>query len=341
MKKLFIKTEAGEQGPFNLEELVAQNLSQDTQVRWEDVSDWVSLASISSNGDAVVSTATAASEAPQIAATPKPTPTAEVKTKKKTAGVSWIVLLAALGGIGFLVDQNMEKTKSGMPKVDLAADSTSLDQYLQENAATQNSNDSSMAADTAAPVNTETTNETNTEANTNDPTKNLPAKDKPTLTTKSKTTTNTAKQKADALIAKQKEQEAALQKQQEAQAAALAKARNYRNNWASYITIGKLNIKTNKDEGIEPFEIPVRNNTNALLEKVTLRVDYWKKDKKVVNSETVNVYNVLAGTILNGKAAGYKKGSTAKVIITSIISRKLNFCYPGSSYAPDDPFFCK
>jgi flagellar motility protein MotE (MotC chaperone) len=249
--------------------------------------------------------------------------------------------LAALGGIGFLVYQNMEKAKSGMPKVDLAADSTSLDQYMQESATTHNSNDSSMAADTAAHVNTETTNEANTEANTNDPTKNSPAKDKPTLTTKSKTTTNTAKQKADALIAKQKEQEAALQKQQEAQAAALAKARNYRNNWASYITIGKLDIKKNKDDGIDPFDIPVRNNTNALLEKVTLRVDYWKKDKKVVNSETVNVYNVPAGTILNGKASGYKKGTTAKVIITGITSRKLNFCYPGSSYAPDDPFFCK
>ena len=333
MKKLFIKTASGEQGPFSFEELVAQNLSPETQVRWEDATDWVSLASISSNADTVVTAVTTAAVAPQAAATPKPVPTVAAKSKKGTAGFSWVVLLAALGGIGFLVYQNMEKGKPGQPKAELTADSTSLDKYLDENTSTNNSSDSSMANDSIAPVNTEATDETVTEATTNDPTKKLPVKDKPILTTNSKTTTNTAKQMADEIKAKQKEQEA--------QKAALAKAKNYRNNWASYITLGKLDIKTNKDDGIEPFEIPVRNNTNALLEKVTLRIDYWKKDKKVVNSETVNVYNVPAGTILNGQATGYKKGTTAKVIITSITSRKLNFCFPGSSYAPDDPFFCK
>jgi hypothetical protein len=137
----------------------------------------------------------------------------------------------------------------------------------------------------------------------------------------------------------QKKAEEEKKKLQAALAAAAAKEKEYRNNWQRHITFGKLDYNTNGD-GIDAFNVPVYNGTNAMLDKVTVKVDYMKKDKKVVKSETIVIYNIPPGTGLNGKAPGYKKGNNIKVVITEITSRKLHFCFPANNGNPADPHFC-
>ena len=131
----------------------------------------------------------------------------------------------------------------------------------------------------------------------------------------------------------------ATQAAQAAQAAAALKEKEFRNNWPRYITFGKLDYTANGD-GIDAFNVPVYNGTNAVLDKVTVRVDYMKRDKKVLKSETIFVYNIPPGAGLNGKAPEYKRGNNVKVFITGISSRKLHFCYPANNGNADDPYFC-
>ena len=350
MKKYYFKSNDVEQGPFTIEELISKNLPSETLVRFEDSAEWVALASLDEFKNPAP-TQTTVEPSPIISATEtavanttvpveKKTTTTATGSKKKTASVSWIVLLLALGGIGYLVYQNLEQGKTGTTTADIKADSTSLNNYLQETVSQNNENSNLPASDTGSTLPQDDLPEKKSEPNPAISEK--PADRSKNNTSNNKTTANTSKQKTEALNAKQKqEQEAALNKQQAAEAAALAKAKEYRNGWSKYITLGNMDIQSNGDNGIAPFAIPVSNKTNATIEKIVLRVDYWKKDKKVISSENVTLYNIPAFSVMNGNATGYKKGTKAKVIITNIIARKINFCYPGNSYAPDDPFYCK
>lgn len=298
--------------------------------------------------------ATAAASAAVAETQTAPSPVKEMKAvkpgKKSTAWVSWVFGLIVLGGTGYFVYQDMEKNKGGgseRPGLSSASDSTALHQYVEQTS--QNNATETNPANPATPDTTAATADVNAVAPTQDNTKLAPpppaavapSKNNPKQPANTKPTATTAKaQQAEAQKAAQQKAEE-QKKQQAAAQAALAKEKDYRNNWAKYISVGKLDYKMKEDDGgIDPFNVPVANNTGAMLDKVTIRIDYWKKDKKVVQSETITVYNIPSGTILNGKAAGYKKGNNAKAVITGITARKIHFCYPGNSYAPDDPFYC-
>jgi hypothetical protein len=384
MQKYYYNDGASRFGPFTIEELQARNITADTPIWCDGLSNWVKageldeLKSILNPGaaainfnteqskpaeevkqevkeaiptSATVSTTEATVTTSILEAKPAHAPPAK-KTiagsaaKKSTAWISWVLGLAVLGGTGYFIYQDMEKNKKAGPGQStsaLSADSTSLHQYVDETSQNNNveanpqGNDSAAATmDMTAPGQMQ--NNTNLTPQT--PVAVQP-KNNPKQPTNTKTTTTTAKaQQAEAQkLAQQKAEEE--KRQQAAALAALAKEKDYRNNWAKYITTGKLEINFKDDDGgIDPFNVPVYNNTNAMLDKVTVRIDYWKKDKKVVHNETVTVYNIPAGSVMNGKAAGYKKGNNAKAIITGITARKIHLCYPGKSYAPDDPFYC-
>lgn len=270
--------------------------------------------------------------------------TVVVPGRKKTAWLSWVVALLAFGGAGYFVYQDMQKQKGGSrPSVTTTAnDSATLRQHIEKNSPADNDVTVATNPDSSEVPRPKQEGEQNAmpvpaadavkaEKNKSD---NLVVT-KPTVTP-----VKDKKAEAQAASAAQKKIQQDKAKAEAAAAAALAAEKNYRNNWAKYITIGKMDIAVN-DDGIAPFNVPVYNGTNATLDKVEVRIDYWKKDKKVVHSENIIVYNVPPGAGLNGKAAGYKKGSSAKAVITAITCRKLHFCYPGSSYTPDDPFYCQ
>ena len=65
-----------------------------------------------------------------------------------------------------------------------------------------------------------------------------------------------------------------------------------------------------------------------------------KKERKIVNKETIVISNIAPGTTGYARAPGYKKGNNIKVIITNLSSRKLHFCYPANNGNPADPYFC-
>jgi hypothetical protein len=384
MQKYYYNDGANRFGPFTIEELQAKNISADTPIWYDGMSNWVKAGELEELKSILNRAATAiifnteqskpAEEVKQEIKEAIPTPAtvstteatvttsvSEVKpadassvkktiagsaAKKSTAWISWVLGLAVLGGTGYFIYQDMEKnkkTESGQSTSALSADSTSLQQYVDETSQNNNAEANPQGEDSTVAT-TDMTIPEQSQDNSNltlPPPVAVPPKNNTRQPSNTKTTATTAKaQQAEAQkLAQLKAEEE--KRQQAAALAALAKEKDYRNNWTKYITTGKLDFKFKDDDGgIDPFNVPVYNNTNAMLDKVIVRIDYWKKDKKVVHSETVTVYNIPAGSVLNGKAAGYKKGNNAKAIITGITARKIHLCYPGNSYAPDDPFYC-
>jgi hypothetical protein len=84
-----------------------------------------------------------------------------------------------------------------------------------------------------------------------------------------------------------------------------AKEAEMRNNWPRYVTMGSINYE--EHDGIKPFTIPLNNGMTASLERVTLRVDYLKKEGKVVGTETLVLNNVPARGYQYAHASGNKK----------------------------------
>lgn len=80
------------------------------------------------------------------------------------------------------------------------------------------------------------------------------------------------------LAAEAKKKEEEKKKLLAAQALA-AKEMEMRNGWVRYVTLGSFT--TEGDDKVKPFTIPVYNGFNVAVDKVTLRVDYLKKEKEL------------------------------------------------------------
>lgn len=373
MKKYYFNDGTGQQGPFTLEELQAKNINTETPVWYEGLPEWTTAGQVEElkdilahtpppfHGDVtssaeelkvVVEAPAEATTTVTVVETPAPTAAAVAapakSSKKSTAWLSYVLGLLVLGGVGYLVYQDMEKNKGNTnitatmsSTTDSAANTTMQHPTTEQPISTMPSTDDTSK--TEAPTNA-TTEPATTTPPTTTPTATQPA----TLTTATQpmaTKPTAAEIKAKQIEAqklaqkKAEEEKKKLQAAQAALAAAAAKEKEYRNNWPKYITFGKLDYTTNGD-GIDAFNVPVYNGTNAMLDKVTIRVDYMKKDKKVVKSETIFIYNIPPGAGLSGRAPESKKGNNAKAFITGITSRKLHFCYPVNNGNPADPYFC-
>jgi hypothetical protein len=358
MKKYYLKEGDAQQGPFDLEDLQSRNITAETPV-WQDgqaeptpagqlddlkplftaaplpTEDPVPTAAEAKPAveaapvTAAAATATVTAAAAPKAATPKPAATG----KKSTAWVSWLLTLLILGGAGYFVYQDMEKNKDGSASVKSASSDTASVTASTTTTSTDNAN----VSDTGA-----TTTTTDAVTTTTDP----------VTTTTTTATTNNAKTDAQQAAAKkaeddkkkklelQKKADADRKKQEAADAAAAAKEMEMRNRWPNYISLGAINPNY-KGEGVEAFDVPVYNGTNAMLDKVTIRVEYLKKkEKKIYKTENITVNNIPARTTLNARAPESKKGEKVNVIITSITSRKLHFCYPVNNGNAADPYYC-
>jgi len=378
MKKYFLNDGTSQQGPFDIEELKAKNINVETPIWYEGLAEWTTAGKVEELKVLFTTTAAApvtpvvpapvADEVKPVTAPPVPAPAASttaaattvaakpakpVKTatagKKSTAWLSYVLGLVVLGGLGYLVYQDMEKNKTASSStVQATASDTATTTQV---ATTETSTTETSTADTAT---TPTTTTTTTEPTTTTATETEPVTTTATTTTATTATTNnaqTAAQKAAAakkaeeekkkkLAAEAKKKaEADKKKLEAAQAAQAAKEKDQRNNWAKYVTFGKLNYET-KGEGIDAFAVPVYNGTDAVLDKVTVRIDYMKKEKKVFKSETIVIYRIPARSGLNGTAPESKKGEKVNVYITAVSSRQLHFCYPQNNGNSGDPYFC-
>jgi hypothetical protein len=307
-------------------------------------------------------------QAPAATVMAAPAPVKSAKGKKSTAWLSYVLSLLVLGAVGYYIYQDMEKNKdkgtntginSGMQVSDSTRDNTSMQQPGTEQPTTMMPSSADTEKNgtivtptaepdattptttTTTPVTTTTTPVTTTTTPVTTTTTTVTPKTKPPVTV-----VTTTKQTDAANKAKQEEaKKLALKKIEEdkkkilAAQAAAAKELEYRNNWSHYISIGKYDYKVTKG-GVEAFNVPVYNGTNAMLDQVTVLVEYMKKDKKIYFSEPVKIYNIPSGGGLNGKAAGYDRGNNVRVTIQSITCGKLHFCYPFKSSNPADPYFC-
>ncbi|MGH2552809.1 MAG: DUF4339 domain-containing protein [Chitinophagaceae bacterium] len=365
MKKYYFNDGVLPQGPYTIDELKEKNIKADTPVREESSADWTTggqleelkefflqapptqqttvpdFKAVATPETVVTPATTTVSEKDTSTTASSPMPgTIKVKpAKKSTAWLSYVLGLLVLVGAGYLVYQDMGKSKGNEKKttqMPIMMDSVSNSEMHQmvvdpEKETPQTETITTSEIITPAPEEaTVTTNNTPPAANT---------------TKSQKATLSTANAKPGTGTTKslqndgQKTAANKIEEERKKALAAAAKEMDYRNNWPVYISIGKLDY-TAKGDGVEAFNVPVYNGTNALVDKVTVRIDYMKKEKKVLKSETIIIYNIPPGSGVNGKAPENKKGNNIKVTITGITSRALHFCYPGNSGNPADPNFC-
>lgn len=367
MKKYYFNDGTAQQGPFTLEELQSKKITAQTPVWYDGLADWTTAGQVDELKDIIVHNPppfhapkaaeevnpapAVVTETTAVASTAPAKPIIIKSSKKKTAWLSWVLYLLVFGGAGYFIYQDMEKNKgtinSGPDQTNKqASDTTGAARMNPAETQPANNETNEMVVNldeaatkpsitTAPATNAETKEELPPAAITNKTTRPVVVNEKAKTTTAPATKT----QQTEAQKLAQKKAEEEKKKQQADMAATAAKEKEYRNNWPKYITFGKIDFKTDNDN-IEPFNVPVYNATNAMIDKVNIRVDYMKKDKKVVNSETITIYNIPPGTGVNGKASGSKKGNNVKTFITGISSRKIHFCYPHNNGNAEDPYYC-
>ncbi len=277
-------------------------------------------------------------------------PSKSKSSKKSSAWVSYVLGLLVFGGGGYLVYQDMQKnngvntTKNSQAVTDSASHSAMQQSTSTKTVAGTDSVKTTTISnpDTAGSSKPATTmSTTNTTAPATTPTTTVTTTKPAVQTTNTKPNTNLKAQQSEAQKAAQKKIDDEKKRQLALQAAAAAKEKDYRNNWPNYISLGDLNYQAN-DNGISPFDVPVHNSTNAMLDKVTVRVDYIKKDKKTLKSEILTIYNIAPGSTGVANAPEYRRVNNIHVqaFITSVTSRKLHFCFPMNNGNADDPYFC-
>jgi hypothetical protein len=371
MQRYFLKDGDNNQGPFTAEELKIRNLTAETPVNAEGTDQWIAAGQVDElkglfTGTSAPVTVTEPAPVQRVeevaapvqkaavaaAAAATVAPVAMKTAKKSTAWVTYVLGILILGGAGYFVYQGMDGKKEATTRT--AAITT-------ENTGTGTTDN------TTPPVTTTTnTNEINTTPTSDTTTGgggeggNVAPVTAPTTTPTTTTTTTTvvpidnsaaAKKAADdkkklaAAEAKKKEEDkkkaAAIleaKRKEDALKKLLAMQMDMRNNWPRYITVGPINYE--EHDGIKSFPVPVSNGTPYGLERVTVRVDYIKKEGKNVGSETLVISNIGAKGIGTVMAAGNKKAHKANIYITGVNSRGFHFCFPVNNGNSADPYFC-
>jgi hypothetical protein len=114
-----------------------------------------------------------------------------------------------------------------------------------------------------------------------------------------------------------------------------------RNSWSDYIYVEDAHYMFSSLGGINAFDVPVRNNTDYVIDEVIVRIDYIKKSGGVYKTEDVTIYNIPPHSLKTVKAPESPRGTSIDLKVTSAQSRDLNLCYPGNGWEPGDPYRCR
>ncbi len=111
--------------------------------------------------------------------------------------------------------------------------------------------------------------------------------------------------------------------------------RDLRNNWQSYIYSGITPYHfTNATHDV--VTIPVRNNTDYVVDEVVVLIDYVRKATGIAHTEKVTVYNILPHSVKTVEAP--IDGTSVSLNIMKALSTGMKFIYPGVNRNPDDPY---
>jgi GYF domain 2 len=373
MQKYFLKNDAGDQeGPFSPEELIAKGVGPDTPVWYEGIENWTTVSQVEELQTALssipVNPVTAESfssdilpvEEPvvipaepivePVATTPAPAPVAPVVAAaapvaaipakparaKGNPVITWALSLLVLGGTGYYVYQDMEKNKDSKSVSGTEIETTTYTTNVTTNDPAISNNDKQDPEVISETTDTLITSDSKDPVEGTDKPADVAVKKdevkKPVVPVVDKK--EEEKKKKLAAEAKKKEEE---KKKLLAAQALAAKEMEMRNGWVRYVTIGSFT--TEGDDKVKPFTIPVYNGFNVAVDKVTLRVDYLKKEK-IVASETLVLGTIPAKSGSNIQATGNKKGKSANVYIVGASSRALHFCYPSTGGKAGDQYYC-
>ncbi|HEY0670496.1 MAG TPA: DUF4339 domain-containing protein [Sphingobacteriaceae bacterium] len=121
-----------------------------------------------------------------------------------------------------------------------------------------------------------------------------------------------------------------------------AKNANYRNNWNRYIWVKNDDYKHGLLGGIYGLEVIIVNETEYKLDEIVVLVQYIKENGRIHKTEPVTIYNVPARGEASVPAPDSNRGTSIKMAINAISSRKMNFCYSSDIdvRSSDDPYRC-
>lgn len=122
-----------------------------------------------------------------------------------------------------------------------------------------------------------------------------------------------------------------------------AKNTNYRNNWSRFIWAKNGNYKYSPLGGIYDLEAIVTNETEYALDEVVVSVQYIKDNGAIYKTEPVTIYNVPSHGKASMPAPDSDRGTSVKMEISSMTSKKMHFCYTSDIdvRGSEDPYFCK
>jgi hypothetical protein len=117
----------------------------------------------------------------------------------------------------------------------------------------------------------------------------------------------------------------------------------YRNNWSKYIVATNNSYTYAEIGGISDLEVIITNETDKIIDEVTVRVEYIKTNGSVFKTETVSVTNIGPNSEKPVSAPTSERGTSVRMNIEGITAKSFHFCYPYGMEGNKnlDPYFCK
>lgn len=121
-----------------------------------------------------------------------------------------------------------------------------------------------------------------------------------------------------------------------------AKNMNYRNNWPQYIKASHGSYYSHDIlGGITGLTVKVNNTTDYILDQVTVEVEYIKLNGGLYKAEHVSLFGIKPNEAMQVNAPDSDRGTSVRIKIVEVMSKKMHFCYPINNGNMNDPWFCK
>lgn len=120
--------------------------------------------------------------------------------------------------------------------------------------------------------------------------------------------------------------------------------REIRNNINNWVTISANQYKVNRLEGIRYLTIIVNNETDFLINRITIAIDYFKKEGKLCKVRYVTIKNLSKTQSKSLTIPDCNCGTSIKITTKQIRSKELQLCYDDGEKAEKeelDPNHCK
>jgi len=115
-----------------------------------------------------------------------------------------------------------------------------------------------------------------------------------------------------------------------------------RNNFTDFITTSKSSYFSREPIGVYDIFISVQNNAEFVLDLVTIDVQYLSRERGILQTTQFLVENIKPFQKKTVEAHDNDNASAVNIIISSIVSTEMDFCFSAEKLNSDeaDPYFC-